>query len=219
VYAGDPKGREHLKAARIEAPGYEGGELSVKDDVLVVGPGGGAALAPHAAAVSKFVKEGGNVVAVGLDQRDADAALPMKVTLAKREHVGATFDAPGLPSPLAGVGPADVHVREPRELPLLVSGATGLGDGVLGTAGNVVFCQLVPWQFDPGSTPNVKRTFRRASFALTRVLANEGVAGKTAVLDHLHTPVDTARAEKRWLDGLYLDVPEEWDNPYRFFRW
>ena len=23
----------------------------------------------------------------------------------------------------------------------------------------------------------------------------------------------------RWLDGLYLDVPEEWDDPYRFFRW
>jgi hypothetical protein len=25
--------------------------------------------------------------------------------------------------------------------------------------------------------------------------------------------------ERRWLDGLYLDVPEEWDDPYRFFRW
>ena len=25
--------------------------------------------------------------------------------------------------------------------------------------------------------------------------------------------------EKRWLDGLYLDAPEEWDDPYRFFRW
>jgi hypothetical protein len=23
----------------------------------------------------------------------------------------------------------------------------------------------------------------------------------------------------RWLDGLYLDTPEEWDDPYRFFRW
>jgi hypothetical protein len=23
----------------------------------------------------------------------------------------------------------------------------------------------------------------------------------------------------RWLEGLYLDVPEEWDDPYRFFRW
>jgi hypothetical protein len=25
--------------------------------------------------------------------------------------------------------------------------------------------------------------------------------------------------EKRWLEGLYLDTPEEWDDPYRFFRW
>jgi hypothetical protein len=219
VYAGDAKGRGHLKAAGIEATGYEGGELSAKGDVLVVGPGGGGALSPHAVAVAKFVKEGGNVVAVGLDQRDADAVLPIKVTLAKREHVGTTFEAPGLRSPLAAVGPADVHVREPRELPLLTGGATALGDGVLGTAGNVVYCRVVPWQFDPGSTPNVKRTFRRASFMLTRVLANLGVAGGTAVLDDLHRPVDPARAEKRWLDGLYLDVPEEWDNPYRFFRW
>jgi len=23
----------------------------------------------------------------------------------------------------------------------------------------------------------------------------------------------------RWLDGFYLDQPEEWDDPYRFFRW
>jgi len=31
--------------------------------------------------------------------------------------------------------------------------------------------------------------------------------------------VDNGKAEKRWLDGLYLDEPEEWDDPYRFFRW
>lgn len=23
----------------------------------------------------------------------------------------------------------------------------------------------------------------------------------------------------RWLEGLYLEVPQEWDDPYRFFRW
>jgi hypothetical protein len=23
----------------------------------------------------------------------------------------------------------------------------------------------------------------------------------------------------RWIDGLYLDEPEAWDDPYRFFRW
>ena len=33
------------------------------------------------------------------------------------------------------------------------------------------------------------------------------------------TPVDKAKVEKRWLDGLYLDTPEEMDDPYRFFRW
>ena len=25
--------------------------------------------------------------------------------------------------------------------------------------------------------------------------------------------------EGRWREGFYLDVPEEWDDPYRFFRW
>ncbi len=26
-------------------------------------------------------------------------------------------------------------------------------------------------------------------------------------------------SEGRWTKGLYLDQPEEWDDPYRFFRW
>jgi hypothetical protein len=26
-------------------------------------------------------------------------------------------------------------------------------------------------------------------------------------------------AQGRWLEGLYMDRPEEWDFPYRFFRW
>jgi hypothetical protein len=40
---------------------------------------------------------------------------------------------------------------------------------------------------------------------------------------HLRDPRRTDRfarpGERGWLDGLYLDVPEEWDDPYRFFRW
>ena len=28
-----------------------------------------------------------------------------------------------------------------------------------------------------------------------------------------------APPEQRWRVGLYLDQPEEWDDPYRFFRW
>ena len=86
--------------------------------------------------------------------------------------------------------------------------------------GNVVFCQLVPWQFDYSKEKyNVKQTFRRSSFLVTRLLGNMGVEGATPVLARFSSPVDAAKAEKRWLDGLYLDQPEEWDDPYRFFRW
>ena len=84
---------------------------------------------------------------------------------------------------------------------------------------NVVFCQLLPWQFDPKKQMNLKRTFRRASGLVTRLAANLGVAGPTPLLTRFRVPVGTPGSEGRWLDGLYLDAPEEWDDPYRYFRW
>jgi hypothetical protein len=226
VYVGEAEGKRHLESAGIDAPLYKGGELSPAEQVLVVGPGGGNALAPNAAAVARFLDGGGHVVAAGLDAQDANAALPFKVELRKGEHVSAVFDAPGVHSPFGGVGPADVHCRDPRQVPLVSAGATALGDGVLGVAtsgadksGVVVFCQLAPWQFDPAHGYNIKRTFRRTSFLLTRLLANAGVRGTTPLLDRFRTPERPGQPGKRWLEGLYLDVPEEWDDPYRFFRW
>ena len=89
-----------------------------------------------------------------------------------------------------------------------------------GENGNVVFCQAVPWQCDYTSGPhNVKQTFCRCSFLMTRLLGNMGVEMSTPVLARFSSPVTAAKGEKRWLDGLYLDQPEEWDDPYRFFRW
>jgi hypothetical protein len=46
-----------------------------------------------------------------------------------------------------------------------------------------------------------------------------GVASHTPLLDRFHQPVLQAAQEKRWSNGLYLDQPQEWDDPYRFFRW
>jgi hypothetical protein len=122
---------------------------------------------------------------------------------------------------LAGVGPADVHNRDPRELSLIARGAVTIGNGILAHAdsANVVFCQLVPWKFRNKNQPNLKRTFRRASCLVTRLAANMGAAGYTPLLARFSNPVSTTEAEQRWLDGFYLDVPEEWDDPYRFFRW
>ena len=94
-----------------------------------------------------------------------------------------------------------------------------MGNGALavGEHTGVVFSSLVPWEFDWQKQMNLKRTFRRVSVLTARLLANMGVAGTTPLLDRFHAPA--AASEKRWLEGFYLDQPEEWDDPYRFFRW
>jgi beta-galactosidase len=163
LYVGDPAGGGHLESAGVRLGTYEGGDLS-PDVVLVVGPGGGRKLAARAAAVADWLRGGGTLLAIGLDEQDTRGLLPFQLTMQRAEHIAAYFEPPGRNSPLAGIGPADVHNRDPRDLPLVTGGATAVGDGVLAEAGNVVFCQLIPWQFDPSEkTMNTRRTFRRAS--------------------------------------------------------
>jgi len=220
VYAGDPAGIGHLESAGIPVTHYEGANLT-PDEVLVVGPGGGRTLTANAPAIAVWLKAGGNVLAIGLDEQDANAFLPFQVHSKHAEHIAAYFDPFDASSLFAGVGPADVHSRDPRELPLIKAGATLIGDGVLARAAdfNVVFCQLVPWRYDYVKSYNLKRTYRRASFLVSRLLANMGVDGTTPILARFHTPVAAAHPDRRWLEGLYLDRPEEQDDPYRFFRW
>ena len=94
-----------------------------------------------------------------------------------------------------------------------------LATGVLAKAEkhNVVFSQLAPWHFSAKSPMNQKRTFRHIAFLTTRLAANLGAACSTKLLSNISKPVGAD--DKRWLDGLYLDIPEEWDDPYRFFGW
>ena len=394
LYVGSPAGKRHLEHAGLSPGPCQGGKLST-DNILVVGSGGGKQLAEHAAAIADFLKAGGNLLAVGLDEQEANAFLPFKVSMSQAEHISTYFEPFGKDSLLAGVSPADLHNRDPRTLPLVSGGATVIGNGVLASApdANVLFCQLapyevsraqgavasfvinsddavdgqqsalvtlgstteqggqfgqktkapgqvgktytfavfvkavggpvavrleveragspwdravrsqnvmvetnawtevhttfkvekpfpegwqayiactqeggqfradlfrlyqgdyVPWQaaapgspaagvpsggqpnlftdpsfetgshswlFNYGEQYNVRKTYRRASFLLTRLLANLGAAGSTPVLARFHRPVDKAQTQARWRDGLYLDMPEEWDDPYRFFCW
>ncbi len=80
-----------------------------------------------------------------------------------------------------------------------------------------VICQVAPWRFDDPKNDGLKRTFRRTSFLAVRLLANAGVAAETPLLARWAEPV-RSDAPGRWLEGLFLDLPEEWDDPYRFFR-
>ena len=225
VYIGEPVGRKHLQSIGLNPGSYASGDLS-PDSLLIAGPGLSQQPHPAPAVVSKFLVAGGRILAIALDQHEADALLPVKVTLANSEHISTLFDPPATDAPFTGVGPADAHNRGPRQLPLLTAGATILGDGALGYVPDsrthkpqIIFCQLAPWQVNPGRQPNLKRTFRRTSCLLTRILANLGVRGATPLLERFHTPPNPAASERRWENGLYLDLPEERDDPYRFFRW
>lgn len=44
-----------------------------------------------------------------------------------------------------------------------------------------------------------------------------GAAGETPLLARFTNAAGAN--DERWLEGLYMDVPEEWDDPYRFFGW
>ncbi|OLE69691.1 MAG: hypothetical protein AUG74_08415 [Bacteroidetes bacterium 13_1_20CM_4_60_6] len=220
VYAGEPAGKAFLQSLGVPTRSYDGAQLS-SDEVLVLGPGGGQAVAQDTSSLASFLKSDGNLLAIGLNQIDVAALLPLKVTMRKAEHISSFFEPFGASSLLAGIGPAEVHNRDPRELSLVAAGAEVIGDGVLAKveAANVVFIQVPPWQFAGSQQSNLRRTFRRSSVLVDRLLANMGVAGPTPLLERFDRPFEVTKTEKRWLDGFYLDQPEEWDDPYRFFRW
>jgi hypothetical protein len=220
TYVGEAAGQAHLESSGIALQPYEAAKLSA-NHVLVVGPGGGERLTSDAAIITSWLQGGGRLLAIGLDETDVRALPLSQLRLRKTEHISAYFAPPNRESPLVGVGPADVHNRDPRELPLVESGATVLGDGVLATGenGSVVFCQMAPWQFGNSDQPNLRKTYRRSSYLISRLLANLGVESPTPLATRLGQPVEKTSDSRRWQEGLYVDTPEEWDDPYRFFRW
>ena len=69
------------------------------------------------------------------------------------------------------------------------------------------------------TVPSLPQTSKCEQVAVTRLAANIGATGSTPLLSRFRDPVEASKAEARWRNGLYLDTPEEWDDPYRFFRW
>lgn len=192
LYVGGEPARRHLESAGIALKSYEGGKLS-PDDALIVAAGGGQKLAASRADIANFLKAGGHLLALGLDEQEANAFLPFKIQMTEAEHIAAYFEPPAAHGLLAGVSPADVHNRDPRKLPLVTAGATVLDNGVLAQArdANVVFFQFPPHLCSPPHHEqlNLRRTFRRSAFALARLLANMGVAAPTPLLSRFSTPV------------------------------
>ena len=219
MYLGDPVGKKHIQSTGIALETFDGAKLS-SEHVVVVGPGAGVQLAPHKAALSNWLNSGGHLVSIGLAEEDL-AALPLPVSTERAEHISLFFSSQLLVSPFAGIGPPDVHNRDPKALPLVVGGMTIESNGILACSenSNVVLCQLVPWTYAGSDQLNHRKNFRRSSYLLSRLLANLGISAETPILERFSKPVDASQQESRWLTGLYLDQPQEWDDPYRHFRW
>jgi hypothetical protein len=220
IYAGHAAGKAHLESLGIRLPEEEGGPLT-SQHTLIVGPGGAQLAAKQAGDIGAWLKSGGRLMAIGLDESEANELLPGAVRMEKAEYLSSFIGLYELGSFFAGIGPADLHIREPRILDMIAESgnADTLANGVIARMGdaNTVFCQLIPWQFKQQQT-NTKRSYRRVSFMVSRLLCNMGVSGSPALLRRFAEP-PASPWEKRWRDGLYLDAPEEWDDPYRFFRW
>ena len=142
VYAGPEAGRKHLEQTGLAVVAYQGGTPTA-EQVLVVGPGGSEALAANAEALRAWIKAGGNVLAIGLGQQEANAFLPFAIKTQKREYICSVFDPPSKKSLLAGVGAADVMNRDPREIELLTGGDYGPRRRRVG-AGRRRQCGLLP---------------------------------------------------------------------------
>ncbi len=244
LYAGDPRGRAAFESMGFPIETYAGRPLT-PDQVLVVGRGGGAALAPHASEISQWLDAGGHLLALELDAREANPFLPTAIRTANQEHIATCFEPAGPGSLLAGIGPADVHNRDPRELPLVTGGARIVGNGVLAQMenANVVFCQIAPGSVsraqgaapsagnvpgrpgNPGAASadtwpvepyNLRRTYRRASFLVSRLLANMGVGGETPLLSRFAMPVSGAARQSVLRNGDFRRtaaspaMPDQW---------
>jgi len=244
-YIGDITGKELLEKIGVVSPKTETFSASGSLDPLTIfGPGsvlhtfardGGKVplVSWHRNAKSK-------VLILGFNQDELKTAFP-ELTVQEGEHISTYFEPFGMDSPLRGVSPADLHNRDPRDYPLVQAEPQSLdcddsrnltiaapsiaaplteiaGNGILAVLddGRTVVCGIAPWQF-ASDEQSFKRTFRRSAFVLSRLLGNMNVDMRTPLIDRFHGVVGAD--EKRWLDGLYLDQPEEWDDPYRFFRW
>ena len=102
VYVGEPGGRRHLEDIKV-ALSKDGIDRMTPEDVLVVGPGGGEQLAGREKRISGWIKAGGRVLALGLDEKEANAFLSDKISMKREEHIAAFFEPPGMDSMLAGV--------------------------------------------------------------------------------------------------------------------
>ncbi|WP_347243931.1 carbohydrate binding domain-containing protein, partial [Thermogutta sp.] len=158
VYVGDMPGRMYLTRLGIPLEDAPDQKLTA-EHVLIVGPGAGGQLEGKREEIANWLAAGGHILVLGMEGKEVNSFLPATVRTESREYINAFFSEPSFSCVFAGIAPADVHNRDPRNLPVLADGVERLCE-VLGQTNNdqIVFCQLLPFDFvkKPDAVPGLR---------------------------------------------------------------
>jgi len=152
------------------------------------------------------IADGANVLCLGMNAEEIAKWSPVPMTVTFTNAYFTRIEK--LPSELDGLSNADWAWHGQMSFYAFPSGSAEhqLGNQALRIIkhgkGTIVFWQVPPWQIDEVKKPYLRTTKRRANAMASRLLANLG-----------------ATFEPSLGKPLYLDTPENVDDPYRYYRW
>lgn len=211
-YAGGAAGRALLDALKIPFQTFAG---NLPEDALLV-LASGCGEVPD---LTRAVEAGANVLALGLDAVQLEAALPGAFQLESGKYV--SDYAAGLRDfpEFAGIGNAELHWRGKVQFdsfPVTSPGGRSLAACRRGR-GCFVAMQLPAWKFDREEFYN-RTTCRRKSFLASRLLANLGAAAETgffALFDGVKGNLSLPLPGDRWIGRA---DPEKTGRTQGWFR-
>ncbi len=193
-YAGGNEGAELLKALRIPFRPYAG---TLPDHALLV-LGSGASVADLRAVIER----GCNVLALGLNCEELTRAFPETFSMESGEFDSDFVEKLRETPQFAGIGNAELHWRGKMEFDGFCDNEHGRALSIRNLGkGCLIAVQLPPWKFDGGEFYN-RTTLRRATFLVSRLLANLGAPSETgfyALLDGVKGNLKFELPNDRWL--------------------
>jgi len=236
LYLGGPQGKELLWRLKLKfEPVEDPGDLR-PGDLLIVGEDAGPALTEAKDAIRRTVEGGAVVFSLPKTGEELKGWLPFEVKTEKQRVTHTIVDKKRIPL-LAGLGNSDLHWRGRIPIEVITSrpdGSETLPTGIIQWVrrgkGQYVLCQVSPefFKYDDFKISYLKLSALRASFMLSRVLANLGAPSDVPLLDYLERPVVTpidltgewkgTADEKRTGEKLGFFKPEFDDGGWRAIR-
>ncbi len=181
----------------------------------------------NARALGSFLAGGGTLVAAGLSRREAEVLASITnsaFTVAMSENVSRNPLGTISSSVFRGVGPAAIHWRERKTVPIVKSVAghgwrspTGVLADIPVNAGRIVWLSVMPSDFDPGKRPDLVFTRVNVSRLYALVLVNLGVQSHAPWLTCLATdPAPSVHLPEMWrarTDPKRVGMKQGWMRP------